>query len=97
MLDELPSLAAATPGLPSVVQGFYDRIGPGACGAPLGHGGASRGDKGAARPGVNELRRLEHLRDLLTAAGHDAAALSAPARASTRVMKRRRPMSRSAR
>ena len=25
------------------------------------------------RPGLAELRRLEHLRDLLTAAGHDAA------------------------
>jgi uncharacterized protein len=35
VLDEFPYLANETPGLPSIVQSLYDRIGPGATGRPV--------------------------------------------------------------
>jgi len=50
----------------SLVRGVRPR----ASGAPVTFlGEAKASDR---RPGLNELRHLEHLRDLLTAAGHDA-------------------------
>ena len=72
LLDRASSPAATTSGARSDVLAFARGFRPRTPGAPIAFIGEARyRDR---RPGVAELHRLEHIRDLLTAVGHDASA-----------------------